>query len=123
MWTTFTQQVGMLVDPAYQQLVFIGLGALFVVTGLPFAMNLIKPNPIGGVRTRKTLSDPRIWYLANSYWGKASILIGIITIVFAVVLHLTAMPPATYSSICVLVLLGGLMVASVATLIYVWRVK
>ena len=123
MWTTFTQQVGMLVNPAYQQLVFIGLGVLFVLVGLPFAMNLIKPNPIGGVRTRKTLSDPRIWYLANSYFGKLWILHGSITIVLAVVLRLTAMSPATYGSICVLVLFGGFVLWVVATLIYVWRVS
>jgi len=122
MWTTFTQHVGMLVAPAYQQLVFIGLGVIFIVSGVPFAMNLIKPNPISGVRTRKTLSDPRIWYLANSYFGKRWILTGIVIIVVAVALRLTAMSPATYSSICVLVVFGGLMLTSVMTLIYTKRV-
>ena len=123
MWTTFTHQVGMLVDPAYQQLLFIGLGVIFIVSGAPFAMNLIKPNPIGGVRTRKTLSDPRIWYLANSYFGKLWVLTGIITIVVAVALRLTAMSPATYGGICGLVFFGGFVLTAVATLIYVWRVQ
>jgi len=123
MWTTFTQQVGMIINPAYQQLIFIGLGVLFIVTGVPFAVNLIKPNRIGGVRTRKTLSDPRIWYLANSYCGRAYILHGSITIVLAVVLRMTAMSPATYSSICMLVIFGGIVLTSVATLIYTWRVQ
>ena len=119
MWTTFTQQVGML----YQQPVLIGLGVLCIVGGLPLAMNIIPPNRWSGVRLRKTLSDERIWYLANSYFGKLWILAGTVTVVFAVVLRPTAMSPATYGSICVLVLFGGLVLMSVTTLIYVWRVQ
>lgn len=121
MHTTLTQLQQ--IDPAYQQLFFIGLSLLFIVVGLPFAMNLIKPNRIGGVRTRKTLSDPRIWYLANSYCGKAYILHGSITIVLAVALRLTDVSPATYGSICGIALFGGLVLTSVATLIYAWRVQ
>lgn len=119
MWTAFTQQAGML----YQQPLLIGLGVLCIVGGLPLAMNIIPPNRWGGVRVRKTLSDERIWYLVNSYFGKRLILTGIITIVCAVVLRLTAMPPTTYGAICVLVLSGGLALMSVTTLIYVWRVS
>ena len=118
MWTTFAQQVGML----YQQPVLIGLGVLCVVGGLPLAMNMIPPNRWGGVRVRRTLSDERIWYLANSYCGKLLTLTGIITIVCAVVLRLTAMSPATYGGICALVLFGGIVLMSVATLIYTYRI-
>jgi len=105
------------------QLWFIGLGVLCILGGLPLAMNLIKPNRWSGVRLPKTLSDERIWYLANSYCGKGLVLTGVITIVCAVVLRLTAMPPATYHLICGLVILGGVVLTSVATLIYVWRVQ
>ena len=119
MWTASAQQVGML----YQQPLLIGLGVLCVVGGLPLAMNMIPPNRWGGVRLRKTLSDERIWYLANSYCGKLLTLTGIITIVCAVVLRLTAMSPATYGSICGIALFGGLVLTSVMTLIYVWRVQ
>lgn len=118
MWTTFTQQAA-----CYTQPVLIGLGALCIVGGLPLVMNLIPPNRWSGVRLRKTLSDERIWYLANAYCGKALVLTGVITIVCAVVLRLIAMPPATYGSICVLVLLGGIVLMAVTTLIYVWRVS
>ena len=86
-------------------------------------MNLIKPNPIAGVRVRKTLSDERIWYLANSYFGKRLILTGIITIVFAVALRLTAMSPAAYGSLCVVVLVSGLVLTIVTTLIYMSRIS
>ena len=119
MWTTFTQQVGMLC----QQPVLIGLGVLFIVGGAPLAMNIIPPNRWGGVRLRKTLSDERIWYLVNSYCGKGLMLTGIISLVVAVALCLTAMPPATYWAICSTVLVGGVVLWVVATLIYVWRVQ
>ncbi len=119
MWTTFVQQAGML----FQQPLLIGLSVLCIVGGLPLAMNLIPPNPISGVKVRKTQSDKRIWYLVNSYCGKGLILTGVITIVCAVALRLTAMPPATCGAIGVLVLVGGLVLWVVATLIYLIRVK
>ena len=119
MWTTFVQQAGML----FQQPLLIGLSLLCIVGGLPLAMNLIPPNPISGVKVRKAQSDKRIWYLVNSYFGKLLILTGIITIVFALALRLTAMSPATYGAICVLVLVGGLVLTVVATTIYLIRIK
>ena len=105
------------------QLFFIGLSVLIIVGELPLAMNLVKPNHLYGFRVPKTLSDERIWYLANSYCGKGLVLTGVITIVCAVVLRLTAMPPATYHLICGLVILGGVVLTSITTLIYVWRVQ
>src|SRR5665647_3842939 len=114
MWTTFTQQAGML----FQQPLLIGLSVLCIVGGLLLTMNLIPPNPISGVKVRKAQSDKRIWYLVNSYCGKGLVLTGIITIVLAVVLRLTAMSPATYESICALVLVGGLVLTIIGTMIY-----
>ena len=118
MWTTFIQQAGL-----YQQLYFIGLSVLVIALELPLAMNLVRPNRLYGFRVLETLSDERIWYLVNSYAGKRSVLTGLITIVLAVVLRLTAMSPATYGSICVLVLVGGLVLTVVSTLIYVKRIS
>lgn len=126
MWTTFVQQAGML----FQQPLLIGLSVLCIVGGLPLAMNLIPPNPISGVKVRKAQSDKRIWYLVNSYCGKGLMLTGIVSLlvtlvcrVVAVALRLTAMPPATYGAICVLVLVGGLVLWVVATTIYLIRIK
>ena len=104
-------------------LFFIVSSMLCIVGGLPLAMNIIPPNRWSGVRVRKTLSDERIWYLVNSYCGKGLMLIGSISLVVAVALRLTGMSPTTYSSICVLVLFGGLALWVVATLIYLIRVK
>jgi len=113
----------MLIKPVYQQLFFIGLSVLVILVELPLAMNRVKPNHLYGFRVRKTLSDERIWYLANSYAGRRSVLTGIITIVFAAALRLTAMSPATYGAICLLVFVGGLVLTIVATLIYMNRIS
>ena len=119
MWTTFVQQAGML----FQQPLLIGLSVLCIVGGLPLAMNLIPPNPISGVKVRKAQSDKRIWYLVNSYCGKGLMLTGIISLVVAVALCLTAMSPATYGAICLLVLVGGLVLTLVTTTIYLIYIK
>ena len=113
----------MLINPVYPELFFIGLSVLVIVLELPLAMNRVKPNHLYGFRVQKTLSDERIWYLVNSYAGKRSVLTGIVTIVLAVALRLTAMSPATYGAICVLVLVGGLVLTIVTTLIYMKRIS
>ena len=105
------------------QLFFIGLSVLIIVGELPLAMNFVKPNHLYGFRVPKTLSDERIWYLVNSYCGKRSILTGLISIVFAVALRLTAMSPAAYGSLCVVVLVSGLVLTIVTTLIYMSRIS
>ena len=112
-----------MINPVYVQLFFIGLGVLVIVLELPLAMNLVKPNHLYGFRVAATLSDERIWYLANSYAARGSILTGLVSIALAVVLRRTAMPPATYGLICAVVLVGGLVLTIAATLIYMKRIS
>jgi uncharacterized membrane protein len=112
-----------LINPVYPELFFIGLSVLVILVELPLAMNRVKSNHLYGFRVQKTLSDERIWYLVNAYAGKRSVLTGIITIVFAVALRLTAMSLATYVSLCVLALVGGLVLTIVTTLIYMNRIS
>lgn len=103
-------------------LYIIGLSILLILIMLPFAMNLIKPNRIGGVRTRRTLSDERVWYLANSYFAKRTIVIGVISIVLAVVLRMANVSPGMYTLLCTIALVGGLLLVSAATFIYISRI-
>jgi uncharacterized membrane protein len=58
---------------------------LFAVTGLvlsgisiPLIMRKVPPNSFYGCRTRKTLSDPKIWYEANHISGKDFCISGLI---------------------------------------------
>jgi uncharacterized membrane protein len=53
------------------------LALITIAISVPLALRKVPPNVIYGVRTRKTLSDPRIWYEANYRGGIAFIVAGI----------------------------------------------
>jgi uncharacterized membrane protein len=45
--------------------------ALIAVASIPLMLKLVPPNPIYGVRTRKTLEDAEVWYNVNVFGGRA----------------------------------------------------
>ena len=49
---------------------YIGAGLLLAVLAIPLIMGKVPPNPIYGMRTSATMSDPKLWYPANCYTGK-----------------------------------------------------
>jgi hypothetical protein len=62
-WLERGEAKGMLHQPfAPPALIFCGLC-------LPLILGLIPPNRLYGVRTPKTLGDPRVWYAANRRAG------------------------------------------------------
>ena len=71
-------------------LVNMGMGALMVVLAIPMILQRVRPNPWYGFKTRKTLSDERIWYPANRYAGKALLIAGAVVAVSALALYLVA---------------------------------
>jgi hypothetical protein len=96
-------------------LLFGLVGVLFVGLSIPLIGNRIPPNPYYGFRTRKTLSDPKIWYEVNHIQGNDLFVAGalitfssIATLVFAQswrVEHVTT----TLLLVMVLSLIGGLL--------------
>ncbi len=44
---------------------------LIAAAGAPLILRLIPPNPIYGVRTRRTLADTDAWFAVNAFGGKA----------------------------------------------------
>lgn len=78
--------------------VYFLMGVLFAALSMPLIGRKVKPNPWYGFRTRRTLSDERIWYDANEYAGRMLLLAGI----------------GISLSTCVLALLFGLLHGSVA---------
>ena len=52
----------MTAQPFFVPAVLIGLVAIPLILGIP-------PNRLYGVRTRRTLSDRRLWYRANRFGG------------------------------------------------------
>ena len=48
----------------------VGTGLLLLLLGIPLAKGKVRPNRLYGFRTKKTLSDESVWYIANRYAGK-----------------------------------------------------
>lgn len=50
-------------------LLFAGVGLLFIALSIPLIQERVPPNSTYGFRTKKTLSDPKIWYAINRISG------------------------------------------------------
>ena len=61
-------------------LMFALVGMLFVGLSIPLIRNRVPPNRYYGFRTRRTLSDPKIWYEVNHISGKDLFVAGLIII-------------------------------------------
>ncbi|HLV80261.1 MAG TPA: SdpI family protein [Chthonomonadaceae bacterium] len=63
---------------------YIFLGFLFMGLSLPLIQRRVKPNPWYGFRTRKTLSEARIWYAANEFSGRLFFVTGLLMVMAAI---------------------------------------
>jgi len=68
-------------DNLVLNLTSIGSGLLIVLLAIPMILRKLRPNRIYGFRTRKTLSNPDIWYPANRAAGFAMVVAGLSMIV------------------------------------------
>ncbi len=109
--------------PPHLDLVFIGIGLLSVVVGLPMADRRVPPNRWYGVRIRETFADEHIWYEVNEQAGRDMVMLGLVVLVAAVALA-GLLPPQTYATVNGLLLGGGavaLLVRSVRLARRMWR--
>lgn len=67
-------------DGLNSTLVFPFVGLVFIAFGLPLKHGKVPPNPWYGFRTRKTLSDPEIWYPINKITGQDMVRAGIVQV-------------------------------------------
>lgn len=89
-----------------------------IAVSIPLALRKVPPNVVYGVRTRKTLSDPRIWYEANYRGGMALILSGIVGLAcWAVLMMLLDRSTAAVAGIFACI--GAMVVATVVCLVQV----
>jgi uncharacterized membrane protein len=59
--------------------------AVILVATIPLALGVVPPNRFYGFRTRKSLSDPKLWFRANRFAGCALFIAsGASTIVYLV---------------------------------------
>lgn len=64
------------------------MGLLWVGLAIPHIKGKIPPNNWCGFRTKKTLSNEKIWYKANKYMGKELFKAGLLTIVMTILLFI-----------------------------------
>jgi uncharacterized membrane protein len=76
----------MMVDLILPILFFIVDGIVLIALGVPLLQGQVSPNSWYGFRTRKTLSDEKIWYAVNRVAGKDMILAGAIIILSSLIL-------------------------------------
>jgi hypothetical protein len=60
------------------QILFMGLPALVLVSGIPLALRIVPPNRFYGFRTATTFASTEAWYQINFATGLALIAAGIV---------------------------------------------
>jgi len=105
----------------------VGTGILIIIIiAIPMVFQKIKPNYFYGFRTKKTLSDEKIWYPANKYSGKTLIYAGVVMTIVSFVLYLLTTIPQ-YANIfnktiiiilTIIILSVPLIVSIIASFIY-----
>ena len=69
-------------------LIFILVGVIEILLGLPLLYEKIKPNRFYGFRLPKTVNNEDIWYNINKYTAKDMIISGIVIIIGMLILLL-----------------------------------
>ncbi len=103
--------------PAIVSYLPFALPILTIVTALPLVMQKVPPNWWYGFRTRKTLSDPQIWYRANYLGGVGLLYAGIISLAINLSLSIAMDSPF------VLPLQTGVVVVSMMVALIVWSAQ
>jgi uncharacterized membrane protein len=71
----------------FAALLFSMVGVLYIGLGIPLLQGRIPPNRFYGSRTKKTLSDERIWYAVNRVTGRDLIIGGVAVVITSVGIH------------------------------------
>jgi len=100
--------------------IFALIGLLFLGLSIPLILKQIPPNRFYGFRTPKTLSDPQIWYRANTFAGWALAIASVVIILAEVFLGLygRALSPSRFELLALLAFILPPVLALIASLIY-----
>jgi len=98
--------------------VFVAIGLLSIVIGLPLAGRRVPPNRWYGIRLPATFADEYVWYETNAAGGRHLMVLGIIVVGVAVIPpQLATLSAAQYAGVCS----GVLAVGSSAMVVRGWR--
>ena len=102
---------------------YLCLGGVLCGVCLPLILGKVGPNPFYGLRVKRTLDDPAVWYPANRYaawWlmAAAALLMAVAAAGYIVFPRLGLVP---YALTCLGTLVGALAVGLIRTFRYLRR--
>lgn len=102
-------------DAARWIILIIYLLAAAIIGGLavPMWRGKVEPNTTYGVRTKRTLADPELWYRVNAVVGRNLAMFSIAFACFVLVLHFTL---ARYHFVLSATLVAGALLAGIAAI-------
>ena len=104
--------------------IYAGMGLLVILICVPMILEMVPPNNWYGFRTRRTVSDPNVWYPANRIAGQYLAVAGTVIVLTTLLVFLfqKSLPPNTGSIILLSVSLISILGASVMSLIALRRI-
>jgi uncharacterized membrane protein len=98
----------------------LACNVLLALVSLPLALRRVPRNRWYGYRTRATLRDDFVWYEANAYFGRSSlVLIAVACLAAGIVYRSGAFDPGTYLTVSIVILIAPAFVAALLTRQYV----
>ena len=100
-------------------LLFSTVTALLMAAAVPMMRGWVRPNPLYGVRTAKTLGDEDAWYRSNAHGGRVLFRTGFCQLLAVLALYCVPGLRAdfvAYNLACGAVILGGLLLAGLSIL-------
>jgi uncharacterized membrane protein len=102
----------------------LAVDALFVLLSIPLVLRKVRPNVVYGYRTAATLSDERLWYEANAYFGSRFVAACLVSAFAAPFLARPGLlAPDTFLPVSVVLLGAPVAVAGVMTSRFVARLR
>jgi uncharacterized membrane protein len=101
------------------------VGVLYIGLGIPLLRGRVPPNGFYGWRTKKTLSDEKIWYAVNRVTGRDLIIGGVAVVVTALGIYLfgQALDPNRSATILLAVLVSSVVVMVINSLLFSARCR
>jgi len=95
----------------------VALCLLFIALAVPLILQKVPPNCVYGFRTRKTMSNPAVWYKANRFMGYGLVVSALVSllVLYAGALYPQVVPPPLvheHSMFTVVLPVGILLVVS-----------
>lgn len=95
-------------------ILFAVVGLVLIGISIPLIMRKVPPNSFYGCRTRKTLSDPKIWYEANHVSGIDFCISGLIVLVSSLAVHFLGQAVSANQAVATLLIILLLSVGAAA---------